>query len=107
MLYDKNWEKPAIKLAPWQKVLLDAADLLEHHGWIQGSLGCPRTGMCAVGAITHAAYGNVSPIDYESFNEATRRINQACGFGVEGWNDTQGRTKEQVINKLKEAADVS
>lgn len=41
MLYDKRWEPkiPATtppKQQPWQKVLLDAADLIEEKGWIRG-----------------------------------------------------------------------
>lgn len=56
MLYDKKWElkvpvKP--KLAGWQRVLLNAADLIDQKGWIKGRHKSPY-GYCARGAILYS-----------------------------------------------------
>lgn len=60
MLYDKKWEikdvvKP--KLAGWQQVLLNAADLIEEKGWIRGEMH-NHYGYCTIGAI-YACEGNL------------------------------------------------
>lgn len=86
------------------QLLLDAARQIEIHGWQQGTYGSPGFGFCARGAIRFAGIGKpTAPIlgaDYrlccylakDSFNQ------------IEYWNDTPGRTKEEVIAALRSAA---
>jgi hypothetical protein len=82
-------------------VLDDAADLLEREGWIQGDLWRRDSygGRCALGAICDAALDN-------------RNVRVAAARAVLGgsstylvdWNDTPGRTKQEVLDAFRAAA---
>jgi hypothetical protein len=94
-------------------VLVRAADLLEEHGWVQGRIGALGEGFCAVGATEQAArdlgvpsstnavvgltYFVGTPFDAEVENLAMRFLNGA-------WNDRPGRTKAEVVARLRDAA---
>lgn len=120
------------------EVLRDAADLLEHKGWVQHTLyrdsylasrklpavalftpsNTDDVGYCITGAIRTLTAG-----DPHNWNDDAReaiafvadRIGRATGFGpaedlvtnndvVTGWNDIPGRTKQEVLDLLREAA---
>lgn len=66
------------------------SELIEKYGWIQGRYGGPSSGFCASGAILYAGW-SWGP----TFREG----------GVAAWNDDPHRTKEEVINELKELED--
>lgn len=91
-----------------------AADLFESGrlGWIQNKLRIRNefgkiTDACFVGGLAAALYGlsykMVSPaeIDIDLAHEIGLAMS---GFSPATWNDTPGRTKAEVIDKLKEFA---
>lgn len=120
MLYDPKWAPPAteIKLEPWQEVLLKAADLIEECGLLQRALGGWNIGYCSVGAIrastgmsllTYAS--NNYALNYDAYARVIYKLaNKIGGHMVSDeakiivWNDRPGRTKEEVIAKLRETA---
>jgi membrane-bound lytic murein transglycosylase B len=89
-------------------VLLSAADYIERHGWCQGAM---RTGdaVCAARALTIAAEHQVSIAE-----RAGHRLARSLGTGgdaravpgwnVPTWNDKLGRTQEEVVEALRNAA---
>ena len=95
-------------------VLHRAADLLEEFGWCQGALTnlgigiSPREAgvdrFCLSGAIGRAVY------DLLGFSEGSaiawaRILHDLGGIEAVSWNDAPGRTKEEVVTKLREAAE--
>lgn len=110
MLYDKRWNKTAapIKIAPWRRLLLKAARILERDGWCQNNLYW-RTRSCAIGALNRADSGHPG---YEGVHsavwvEAHNRLRAFVGGhngSIEAWNDTVGRTGSQVIATMRKVA---
>jgi hypothetical protein len=86
------------KLPPERQVLLDAANILEERGWIQGGFGNASRGYCMMGAIGETR------ADENWQLMAMIALNQKFGQPMEQWNDTPGRTKEEVIAMLRETA---
>ena len=91
------------------EVLRKAAEYLETYGWCQGYYrrdGGERCLMGAVAEVLHASSnGNNAAAcrRYEEMKSALRpSINQREPVN---WNDTPGRTAEEVIAKLREVAD--
>lgn len=100
-------------MATVSEVLDRAADLLGEWGWCQGGA---RKGdsFCALGAIWFAASG-APPVGvtlpytgerslYLAGRDAFGRV---TGGNLGSWNDEPGRTKKQVVVKLREAAELS
>lgn len=86
-------------------VLHAAADLLEKPGaWTQGDY-CRNGGMCVAGAL-NVASGFRS--DNGTATDAGRAFAAALGLsrpeGIAPWNDAPGRTQEEVVAALREAA---
>ena len=93
------------------KLLLKAAAWIEHHGWIQGKLSWANK-VCALGALSNAAEGG----PYEPIIEAEERlkallpepyrsdkhVGSLCALAA--WNDERGRTKDEVVAKMRAAA---
>ena len=79
------------------KILLDAADYIERHGWCQGAHENGQGEVCAMAAIYHCyRRGDLT---------AMRRLQNYVGSRYVGdWNDAPGRTKEQVVEALRAAA---
>lgn len=90
-------------------VLHRAADLLEEFDWCQGNLG--RNGAyCAMGAIGAVVdRANLSPgewyvaLDVASFGLPASGTKHPLAH----WNDEPGRTKAEVVARLREAAERS
>lgn len=109
------------KPTPEQKagrVIRKAAQVLADRNWIQGKIGYPDYGMCAVGVINFAIVGDTAGYDTNNtdrlrlVNIATRHFSSwlkeigANGGGyIPSWNDTKGRTKEEVILYMNKFAD--
>lgn len=82
------------------KVLRDAADLLERVGWCQGYLE-DNGKVCMVGALRAAGMLRLGRGPYR---ELVARVSQQIGHcSWLQWNDRPGRTKEEVIAKLRSA----
>lgn len=118
---------PVVPAVTEADVLRRAADLLEEFGWAQGYYAFSETGayaaptcsaavrFCAVGAMTRAAWDltrdeyDFDPdvalglAGYRSFDAKGR----VTSCGVPAWNDAPGRTREEVIARLREAAEAA
>ena len=78
------------------KLLLRAADYVEQYGWHQGDSGSTSQGICVVHAMVMAG----GCMDHPGY----RRLYQHIGKAPSIWNDEPGRTKEEVIAKLRSVA---
>ena len=102
------------------KVLLDAAEFLEEKDWCQGAFArnssyesvsiynLDACKFCLAGAVmvsTRAVV--VSPGVHRGsiLNAAYEKIENLIASNVTVWNDKPGRTKEEVINALRKAAE--
>lgn len=91
-------------------VLNRAADLLEEFGWQQVVRGSKRSGiMCAVGAVGEAFRDFGAPLDRayyfgEGVEVALKSVGIRDSDGLWIFNDADGRTKAEVVAKLREAA---
>lgn len=104
MLYDPKWTPPDIILEEWQTVLLDAANYIEKHGWIQGGMEHPDGRVCAFGALTHAA--KFTSGDYwvhDGYRLAVHHLVDKVGH-IPMWNDHPWQTKEEVVSTLRKVA---
>lgn len=93
-------------------VLLRAADLLSEFGWQQGGLGSKLTGQfCLVGAVVEAARDLGAPYtpsvhdDEGIYDYANRFLRSFEKEYPEDWNDAEGRTKAEVVARLRAAAE--
>lgn len=106
MLYDKKWGLDEVS-----KGLLKAAEYIEEHGWCQRMTFNERGESCLSFALDKAFGIDTSFDEYRLKVEARNRLmkpilevmteNVAC---IINWNDAKGRTKEEVINLLREVA---
>lgn len=99
------------------EALQKSIDVIDQYGWIQGNLGSDRCGWCAIGAVSRAVgrvlesghfdYAYVPGLD-EEFKKAVKYLVQVVApkdpfLGIAEWNDTEGRTEDQVLEALVEA----
>lgn len=118
-MYQWDWTKQPCSKPSWtrsKEILLKAADLIETHGWIQGSEGNLDKGFCLAGATMAAAYGAAGHGDsavYSSW-ELAEGQNLIGGGGLVRpqicwrqaiWNDDPRRTKGEVVTALRRLAD--
>ncbi len=96
--------------APAARLLSIARDLLREKGWTQLYPRDVNGSYCLSGALREAA-GNDRNLYRAALRSVGTRLNVAgcehggfdCHCAVIGWNDVEGRTPQQVINKLDEA----
>lgn len=102
-----------------------AASLIERTGWTQGRLACDANGnrlgvpgferdppaacYCAYGALCRVSWDSRKPVINDdllskTFDVAIDALNAACGYSIAGFNDTHGRTKEEVLALMRETA---
>ena len=80
------------------EVLEQAAELIRRHGWVQRKYGTTGEGYCIIGAI-------IAVPKHESGYPAIEALREELGGqSVMLWNDTEGRTKEEVLELLERAA---
>ena len=94
-------------LLPVQKLLLDAADYIEKHGWDQGQYFGEERRACMVGAMIAAA----DPKRTLRVESVERKIRPAINYMLDrlgespiDWNDRDGRTKQEVMQALRDGA---
>lgn len=90
------------------KALQHAADLIEKKGWIQGSYGDHVHGFCSIGALNTVAdpdvyYQATQRLAITVPEEFCRRLKPSIQRIIE-YNDTPGRTKEEVLQLFRKAA---
>lgn len=87
------------------ELLLVAADLLQERGWCQGKGEDVKGRICLWTALEYTAilggYGMIV------MGVATDRLEKILGMLPIEWNDRQHRTKKQVVEKLREAAQLT
>lgn len=93
--------------------LEETADLLERDGWIQGAYANPQGQHCIVGAMSMVAdeTAKVRPHAFRYFLiEAVQHVippeQVRSTSTIVDWNDTQGRTKQEVLDTLRLAAKI-
>lgn len=91
---------------PWRKALLDAAEHLRKAGWLQGDWGEAEGPRCVGGALSLVTYERAdSSAACYARCEARNALCRVIGDDdIVTWNNTPGRTKEQVISALTAAA---
>lgn len=94
-----------------------AIELLQDHGWVQGSYYMPGAGFCLLGALQYALTGRL-PLQYSALGISSSTTLNAARMvlgeliyqdtvgtnptrDIPSWNDRHGRTKEDVILLLK------
>ena len=95
--------------APAARLLSIARDLLRDKGWTQLYPRDSNGAYCLSGALREAA-GNDRDLYRAALRSVGPRLNVAgcehggfdCHCAVIGWNDVEGRTRQQVIAKLDE-----
>jgi hypothetical protein len=102
--------KPALDDAA--KLLLKAAAIMEERGLAQGEYVLGNGAVCIYGAL-YTAQDAVKCMrdadDHPVFREAKGRLsdnlmNGPGGMGIINWNDKLGRTKDEVVAKLRAVA---
>src|SRR5882672_2055919 len=102
MLQNSRWDKVKVQpeLDEVGKCFLYAAQLLEFHGWCQGTILNIDGRMCISGAIQSYPTGLLNNNRcIETQTEALEILNENLGDYISVWNDHPQRTKEQVIAK--------
>ena len=85
-----------------------AAEVLRRDGWRQGDyVQFPNGACCATGAIRKAVYGDPWIAGYLSgrAERAVLSVVDPGGHSLPWWNDTPGRTADEVIAALEAAAE--
>lgn len=95
----------------------EAIDLIERHGWKQMMFGNEKVGYCPAGALNAVMSKRRGTSERErelftqevmvnpSVREWAEFLCQATGLdSVVRWNDRPGRTKEEVLEKLRIAS---
>lgn len=82
------------------RVLVGARQLLQ-RGWIQGRAALPdRSAFCLMGALSEGGGGRPGGLIGERWFALVAVLNDACGNIAQIWNDTPGRTQEDVLRLL-------
>src|SRR5258706_10944450 len=103
MLSDPKWdEKVEVELDAASLHLLRAIDYIQQHGWCQGEAYGPNGTVCALGALDKTK----ERLDHY-FDAISRLLPFIGGKTVYRWNDACGRTKDEVIKVMREAAYLS
>lgn len=106
MPFDGYEEEKLPVLEEWQKVLLRAADLIEHVGWTQGRLA-DRRGFCAAGAITVAMTGELGHRtldDIARFEWICARVGFGGPNGLARYNDFDCLSGAEMVALLRARA---
>jgi hypothetical protein len=102
MLYDPKWSPPEVKVnvETWQEALLQAADVLERDGWCQHHNYDNDGSRCMLGALGSVSYNYTT----SAYGTAILKLQSSLAMRISEWNDATGRTKEEVIAKLRKIA---
>ncbi len=112
MFTDERFEpkvEAPVKLEPWRQALLDGAEYIRQHGWVQG-VNYHEGRVCLYGSILKVTGWNepqispsfTSPAHKWAYEGASKALENR-GYSI-GWNDKHGRFKEEVIAALEETA---
>jgi hypothetical protein len=82
------------------EALVEARNLIERDGWCQWAAADGRGAHCMGGALGRVTQGDPNCTFTETELAAFRALGEATGtkdYGIPGWNDKPGRTKEEVL----------
>jgi hypothetical protein len=85
------------------RILERAARVIEERGWCQGHYETKSGAVCTSRAISIAT----DEVGNDMHDRFRARDTLALHIGrdsIASWNDVKGRTKEEVVTKLREAA---
>lgn len=90
--------------------LNNAIDAIQCFGWIQFTSGHRDIGFCVVGALDYGAgfdNDSVEGFGYTAYGAASSLVRLVAGLRTQmelvHWNDLDSRTKEEVLEVLREA----
>ena len=105
---DSDDSRTASADLPPSVVLLNAAELLETRGWCQSTYYNDNGACCLVGAIGAVVLGrddtSLDLCRVEMSHPAMALVRKVTDEIPSFWNDRPGRTRAQVISRLREAA---
>jgi hypothetical protein len=103
MLYDPKWKKPEVELDEVSLHLLRAADFMEQHGWCRNEYKNAKGNVCLWGAIALADGFVPTPVigGHPAVTRMYKVIHTNCMIN---WNDSECKSKEEAVAKLREAA---
>ncbi|MFE7797024.1 hypothetical protein [Nocardia sp. NPDC057440] len=88
------------------QIIEEAIKRLNTHGWIQGSYGSRREGYCMLGALSDssaiAVLSDLGDAPFQAGRAVRAVLERNYNYHkLESFNDTPGRTKEEVVNVLR------
>ena len=109
-----------MKATTVKEVLIAARWILQHYGWVQGTFYLTTYGLrvpsikalepgdtlkacCLTGALRLVEVEDRIHGLFDRTYDLVRQSAQEARWGVSNWNDTPGRTKEEVIALLDKA----
>lgn len=95
------------KIELWRQRLLEAAEELRNRDWCQHTLGFYTSNsgpVCAVGALFAVHYRKTGDVSSDQPWEDAKLVSDFLSVALPNWNDTPGRTKEEVINAFEQCA---
>ena len=93
-------------IEPWRQLLLDAADLIERTAWrdgkpyhppVKATRFCVETALCEITPFNLASAPTLFSSALANFANYVHEVPYV-------WNDTPGRTKEEVLAAMRGAA---
>lgn len=87
--------------------LIATIKYVEDHGWVQGTNWNSRGDSCAFGAMLLATRDALKPLcAQERSANVARAFYRVTGSNIITYNDTEGRTKSEVLARLHEVLEV-
>lgn len=84
-----------------QQIYAKAAELIREHGWAQLRFGVDGRNFCLVGALSWAYCGSITlPLPRKVLLPVQALVDEP----LTTWNDTPGRTVDEVLAVLDEAS---
>lgn len=104
MLYD-----PSKDLNEADRLILKAADYMDEHGHVQGTLWDDDGRVCAQGAVLRVGKMEGYPQNNIFVCKALSKLNKQVRLkygraGIVTWNNEPGRTKEEVVDFFRQIA---
>jgi hypothetical protein len=84
----------------------DAIAHIEKYGWTQVDVGAEGKPCCVIGAMRVAAYKHLYYKPLAAILIPFGKVADVSIASIGAWNDRKGRTKEEVLEKLKAAREM-
>lgn len=92
----------------WQKRqlrddLVGVKAIIETHGWVPNRAGSPAEGFCLLGAISHWLINHELDANERRGARIEQHLQKLTVSPIQYWNDTVGRTPNEVVTLLERA----